>query len=290
MSRLPAWPWIVLVLVSATARAGSWADLWATPDQQAQHLLDRGRPAQAALLFSDPRRRAYAELRAGHYSAAARLLAPFDDIDSQYNRGNALARAGELSAALAAYNAALARAPAALDVRHNRDLVARALRQQSAQHARREGDEPEEGDDSYRVSDETRVDGDAQSRKGTGPDSTPSTGGGNSAGASHDQSADTSVEEAQRDAEAAAALRRGRAESGQPQGATAGTNSASGHTNDADALRVRAARKGAPFSEASTEQALALEQWLRRIPEDPGGLLRRKFLIEHLMREQGNEP
>jgi Ca-activated chloride channel family protein len=288
MSRLAVWT--LLVLASAAARAGSWADLWATPDQQAQHLLDSGRPAQAAPLFSDPRRRAYAELQAGHYSTAARLLAPFEDADSQYNRGNALARAGELSAALAAYDAALAHAPAALDVRHNRDLVARALRQQNAQHAHREGDEPEEGADNYRVSDETRVDGDAQSRKGTGPESTPSTGGGNSAGSSNEQSADPSVEQAQRDAEAAAALRRGRSEPGQQRGATAGTQSGSAHANDADALRVRAARKGAPFSEASTEQALALEQWLRRIPEDPGGLLRRKFLIEHLMREQGSEP
>ncbi|HEY2591010.1 MAG TPA: hypothetical protein VGI35_05410, partial [Steroidobacteraceae bacterium] len=39
-----------------------------------------------------------------------------------------------------------------------------------------------------------------------------------------------------------------------------------------------------------SEQALALEQWLRRIPEDPGGLLRRKFLIEHMERQEGSEP
>jgi Ca-activated chloride channel family protein len=28
----------------------------------------------------------------------------------------------------------------------------------------------------------------------------------------------------------------------------------------------------------------ALQQWLRRIPDDPGGLLRRKFLLEHQRR------
>ena len=39
-----------------------------------------------------------------------------------------------------------------------------------------------------------------------------------------------------------------------------------------------------------SEQALALDQWLRGIPEDSGELLRRKFLIEHMMKQQGNEP
>jgi Ca-activated chloride channel homolog len=35
-----------------------------------------------------------------------------------------------------------------------------------------------------------------------------------------------------------------------------------------------------------TENQLAQEQWLRSIPDDPAGLLRRKFMIEHLIRQQ----
>jgi Ca-activated chloride channel family protein len=38
------------------------------------------------------------------------------------------------------------------------------------------------------------------------------------------------------------------------------------------------------MSEASLEQKLseqAAEQWLRKIPDDPGGLLRRKFLYQY---------
>ena len=31
----------------------------------------------------------------------------------------------------------------------------------------------------------------------------------------------------------------------------------------------------------SEEDAQAMEQWLRRIPDDPGGLLRRKFRNQH---------
>lgn len=41
--------------------------------------------------------------------------------------------------------------------------------------------------------------------------------------------------------------------------------------------------------EPPTEQQLSEEQWLRRLPDDPGGLLRRKFLIQQLIR-QGTPP
>lgn len=41
-------------------------------------------------------------------------------------------------------------------------------------------------------------------------------------------------------------------------------------------------------SELTPEEQIALEQWLRRIPDDPGGLLRRKFLYEH--RRRGAPP
>ena len=35
-----------------------------------------------------------------------------------------------------------------------------------------------------------------------------------------------------------------------------------------------------------SEQSLALDQWLRGIPDDSGELLRRKFLIEHMLKQQ----
>ena len=39
-------------------------------------------------------------------------------------------------------------------------------------------------------------------------------------------------------------------------------------------------------AEPPDEKALALQQWLRQIPEDPAGLLRRKFMVEHLQRKR----
>jgi Ca-activated chloride channel family protein len=37
---------------------------------------------------------------------------------------------------------------------------------------------------------------------------------------------------------------------------------------------------------AAREQRQALEHWLQRVPDDPGGLLRRKFQLEYQQRQQ----
>ena len=45
--------------------------------------------------------------------------------------------------------------------------------------------------------------------------------------------------------------------------------------------------KDATQSEAEREKQQAKEQWLRLIPDDPGGLMREKFLRDHLRRQHG---
>ncbi|MEP6971217.1 MAG: hypothetical protein ABJA49_12290, partial [Betaproteobacteria bacterium] len=57
------------------------------------------------------------------------------------------------------------------------------------------------------------------------------------------------------------------------------------------------AGKPAPLAGTATasqpmgsEEQLAADQWLRRIPDDPGGLLRRKFLYQYRQRGQQAGP
>lgn len=83
-------------------------------------------PAPAEAAATDPRWQAVEHYRAGRYAAAAAALEPFDDADSLYNRGTALARLHRLPEALAVLAAALAMRPDDPDIRHNHDLV-RAL-------------------------------------------------------------------------------------------------------------------------------------------------------------------
>jgi Ca-activated chloride channel family protein len=319
----------------AGAAATAWSDLWRTPDQQGQALLDAGQPAQAAERFHDPRHRAYADLQAGRYQEAAKLLTPFTDAQSEYNRGNALAKAGELRAALAAYDAALKQTPADTDIRHNRDLVARALQQrhQSPQSSARNGRQggasagsqgqqsqqsgagqrsgsgsPQSGGSSPQSGGASPQSGGASPQSGgasqqSGAGSQSSTGGGQAADGSpsdpnqagtNDSGTSKETGQAQRDAAAAAALAR---EHRQPPGIGNATQSPGSDQTGTSATPKDAAKAPAaasllgegtrtPRQKPESERQLALDQWLRQIPDSPAGLLQRKFLIEHMIKQQ----
>ena len=114
------------LLAAADAQAAAGPPV-AHAGQRGQRLLESGRPERAARASATRGRRAYAELRAGRYADAAKAARAAERSDSLYNRGNALAHAGRLEAALAAYDAGLEAGAGDRDARHNRDLVARAL-------------------------------------------------------------------------------------------------------------------------------------------------------------------
>lgn len=127
--------WLALA-PAGEANASLWADLWQRRDQQATAALDAGRAEEAAELFEDPAWRAAAQYRAERYQDAAQSYERLGGVEGSYNRGNALARSGDLKGALAAYDQALQAAPTHEDARFNRDLVERLLRQQEQDRER----------------------------------------------------------------------------------------------------------------------------------------------------------
>ncbi|MBW4050226.1 MAG: hypothetical protein HIU85_02025 [Proteobacteria bacterium] len=312
-------------LVTRPALAGDasavWSDLWRTPNQQGQALLDAGKPAAAAARFDDPRRRAYADIEAGAYPQAAKLLAPFTDPESEYNRGNALAESGQLLAALRSYNAALKQAPADKDIRHNRDVVERALRQQrqSAQSSAGSGRQGASGQQQSRGgpgkgsgSQQSGAGGSQSANRGQSASSGSSGSSGSQGGAgqsgnsgqraaspqaagAHGGTTKDSPAQAQRDAAFAAGLERRQQQQGKGgntnrqqgsrQNGTSGVGRKSAGQAPATGRRVAGGMES-PKQKPETEQQLALEQWLRQIPDSPAGLLRRKFLIQHMIKEQ----
>lgn len=119
------------------ALAFDWPDLWRRADQQAARAFERGGAGDEARLLeklgAGSPWRAMVLYRAGRYAEAEALFAALDTADAHYNRGNALALAGQLAQALEAYDAALERRPGMGDALHNRALVREALAKQRAQ-------------------------------------------------------------------------------------------------------------------------------------------------------------
>ena len=104
---------ILLLLLSqiSPAAAFEWANLWFTPDQQAQRLMDEGEYQQAASKFTTPERIGAALFMAGDFESAASVLGRSSSADAHYNRGNALIMLGQYETAIEAYQNALSKRP-----------------------------------------------------------------------------------------------------------------------------------------------------------------------------------
>lgn len=217
--------------------------LWQRDDQAAAELLERGEAAAAARRFRDPAWRGIAHYRAGEFAAAARAFASGDDADSLYNLGNAYARLGRYDDAIAAYRRALALAPGHADARHNLELLERLPRPPAAGEGADERDAGDGADD-------------AEPDASGGPGAPAPDGGGRDAAPQQAEGGDEAGDAAQQRPDAQAA--------------------AEGQDGARDGAEQSPMREG-----EAEERERAAEQWLRQIPDDPGGLLRRKFLFQY---------
>lgn len=240
----------LLLVQPQTSHAFEFADLWARPDQQGQHLLTEGRPSEAASRFENRQWQGLALYQAGDYAAAAERFAEGLDAAAHYNRGNALARGGELEAALDAYARALELQPDLEPAVQNKALVEELLRQQEQAQASQPGERTEQ----------TEPGNDAASEETDGQ--SPSA----LAGTDQETPTEPSSQSVARQGDALSAAA-GPEDSGEP--AKPGIEPA-----------------GDALEELGEERRQALEQWLRQIPDNPGELLRRKFWYEQRQHQE----
>ncbi|VVN76066.1 tetratricopeptide repeat protein [Pseudomonas fluorescens] len=235
----------LLFMLPQPSYAFEFTDLWLRPDQQGQHLLKQKRPAEAAKHFEDPQWQGVALYEAENYSAAAQRFAQGSDAHAHYNRGNALARSGELEAALDAYEQALERQPDLRPALKNKALVESLLKQQqlAAQN---------------------------QAQKTEDADAEPATQNPPADAATQPSTADE-----QKDGTQAPSADSDHQAPGTPP---PGKNEVPG-SEPGDELSTTPPLRPAE-GRIDSEHRQALEQWLRQIPDDPGELLRRKFWYE----------
>ncbi len=297
-------------------RAAALEDLWRRPDQQAASALAHGDAKQAATVARSPEWRGSAAYRAGDYEKAAGDFAQVGGANGAYNRGNALARLGRYEDAIAAYDEALKVAPEMADAKANREAVENFLKkskpppqsgqgqQQGSQGQQQQGQprQGEQGSQQRQGQERDKQDQQGQSgeRQSAADDSQDSSSQSGQPQASPQQqgSKDDKPGSTQKPANDAASAAGGTAEAGRQNTPDAEQQKALSQSIDkalakgkAQPERSAADNKGraaAPVEdEATREKQQALEHWLRRVPDDPGGLLRRKFQLEYQRRQQG---
>ena len=256
---LPVWP--------QPAAAISWDELWQREDQRAPELIEKS-PESAARQMEDPEWRGSALYRSGQFEGAAQAFARSQGPRASYNRGNALARAGKLQEALAAYDAALEQAPDMEDARHNRKIVEELLNQQQQDQ---EGGQQGSSDSSSNEENQGNQQQSRQNQEGNG-ESESSSGSGNNQQQDPRNSQTASGNEDSANNQGDEQNQQEPGEEGNPEQASGEGESPAGQ-----------AQAPAPISETPLTQSQ--EQWLRRVPDNPGGLLQRKFLQQYQQRQ-----
>lgn len=309
---------LAFVLPPTPGFAFGWDDLWQRVDQQAARTLAQGDAAAAAGRFEDPAWRAAARYRAGDYAGALADLEGQTGAESDYNRGNALTRLGRLDQAIAAYERALEQDAGLDDARQNLEL-ARKLKErqkqsenQKDQKHQQDGKDREQGQDSEpkdngqstTSGDQGQSGHDRQAGKAGGADSQGNQGDSKPEGQSAEGKAQ-SQSEAAPGSEQAQSQTAGRTGQSPPPGAgDFGAGAREGEPAaalaDADAspkpAEARGKGAGQPPAQSETggvadltpearERQQSMEAQLRRVPDDPSGLLRQRFLLQHLRRE-----
>ncbi len=249
---------LLILPLPKNSYAMDWQDLWQTKDQQAQQAYKNQDFAKAAEQFENPDWKAAAHYKAGEYDKALESLKSSKSESNAYNQGNALVKAGQLEEALKAYEKALAINPNDSDAKHNKEVVEKELEKQKQKQQNQQKDDKQkskgdskqdkEGEQSEK-SDEQKSD---QNKNEEKPEQKPE----------QKQSDQQQSEEKQQDK-----AEEKKPEEQKPQQAEQGKDEA---------------KQQAPVkAEPTDEQQQANEQWLKRIPDDPAGLLRRKFKYQY---------
>lgn len=292
----------LLSLTPQTSHAQDWRAPWLNPDQRGQRLLDENQPAEAAENFENPEWRGSALYKAGEYQAAAEAFAQQDTARADYNRGNALARAGELKQALEAYDEALEKDPNLEDAQANKKLIEDLLEQQEQQDGDQQQDDQEgegeqqeqqeqQGDQSQNQQEDSQSgdqDSQSESQQQPGEDSEPQDSSEQQPqdetppdqDSQEEQSAEQDAQEQNQD-EAEAQQQEEQQEQEQAEQDAGAPEEADGQDQDSQETMA-----GMQEDDLTDEERQAMEQWLRRVPDDPSGLLRRKFMYESQLQQR----
>jgi Ca-activated chloride channel family protein len=254
-------------------------NLWLTPDQKAMKALNAGNAEQAADLFKDNDWKAAAHYRAGNYEQSSELLASPESSTGYYNKGNVLAKLGNYEDAIKAYDEALNMDPDNEDAHFNRELVKQALEQQQQQQNNQQQDSSQDQQQQQDSSQDQQQQQDSQQQQQSQDQSQQQQ---DQQSSDQQQQDDQSAEEQQDQLTDVNEQKDDESEDEQEQEQPDAQQAEEQQDSEEQQLQAQQQDEAVEKEDAETvESEQAIEQWLRRIPDDPGGLMRRKFIYQY---------
>jgi Ca-activated chloride channel family protein len=259
------------LLNSPPTEASIWQDLWLTDDQQGYKALQQGDTEAAQGLFKNPQWQASAAYKNQDYKAAVEQYSQGKSADDSYNLGNALARSGDHDGAIKAYDQALTIKPDMDDAIANRQLVEQLKQQQQNQDQKGDPQDQDQDQDSE-SQDQDQQQSHSQQQ-------------------SEDEQQQSESEQQQSENEQQQSTGEEDESSEQEQEEQSKTASDEEKSEEEQSEEEQSQQQSEEDS-LKEQQQMELQQWLRRVPDDPGGLLKQKFRYQSQQRasEQRNPP
>jgi len=260
---------LILLQQPQHAEAASlWDSLWSNADQRAAKLLEQNKPAEAAELFNNSEWQAASHYKNNEYQKSIDSLQDTHTADGHYNKGNAYAKLGDNQKALKEYDEALKLDPQHKDAIYNKELI-----------NKKQNDEKKEQQKNKKPGDQNSSNKDKTKSKDGKPDegdSSPNKDKQSSDQDSKDQNGKSKKDKAsdKESDEKSAQHKDGKEPEKDPNDKKDNTKSAS---------------KSNPSDKEAQETDKVTQQWLRRIPDDPGGLLRNKFKYQYKRQQHSSE-
>ncbi len=244
----------------ASTDTGLWDTLWNNSDQRAMKLYKQD-PATAAELFNDKQWKAAALYKSRQYQKSIDTLKEVNTADAYYNKGNAYAKLEQTEQAIKEYEKALKLNPEHKDARYNKKLLER----------KKSSDKKNKSN---------------QNKKGTpskqGNKNQPSKDGNNSDRKKSDNKQNSEKpDNTSKDNNATNKEQTGKKQKPSDNN----KNTQQGEQNKEMPNKLKSKK----LNSKDAQSRQATEQWLRRIPDDPGGLLRNKFLYQYKRQQHSNE-
>ncbi|MFA5983663.1 MAG: VWA domain-containing protein [Methylococcaceae bacterium] len=262
------------------SQALTWDDLWQTKNQQAYQAFKKGDYPVAAEKFENPDWKAAAQYKAGQFKEALENLQTPNSADSYYNQGNALAKAGQLPEAIKAYEQALALKPNDEDAKYNKELVEKALEKQQQEANKEQNKDNKQANKKDQESQDSKDKGQQQqAQNGEKTDSADQQG---QSGES-DQQPKASEQQPSQDQNNQQHQQTQTEPSQAQQKPTADQAAEQAQETQGEQSK---AKPTLTEQESHDENQQANQQWLNRIPDNPAGLLKRKFLYQYSQQER----
>ncbi len=246
----------------------TWSDLWQTKDQQAQKAYQEKNYDQAAKTFNNAPWQAASTYKAGDLDKAT---TQFQNLQNNYNLGNALAKKGQLKEALAAYEQAVKENPYDEDAKFNKDIVKTELEKQQQQKSQQ---------NSSSQSQEKEKEKEKEKNEKSAENSSQSKDEKNT------ENKDSSDESKDQPEHKAGDNPPSKKETSQPEDKRQNQSQPANKEESQSSQKEKNTQQPTQEVELTAEQQQANEQWLKRIPDDPASLLKKKFKYQYSQQQE----